>query len=210
MNHIIPAIIATDEQDFRIKFTIFKNTADTIQLDVLDGTLYPNTSWCDITAINNLVTSAWIELHLMVKNPLTFIKHIKKDGAIQRAIWHIEANIDHAEMLIRCSEIGIESGLAIAPQTSIEALRPFAEMLDEILVLGVEPGFSGQTLLPETIQKAQIIHDAWPATIIGFDGGVTTKILPKIREVGITRFYTASAIWRSADPKAAFEELKHS
>jgi len=208
MNHIIPAILAKDESDFRSRFTALDDAADMIQLDVLDNTLYPNVSWCDMDILDGLDTSAWVELHLMVDDPGSYLERIKEGGPIHRVLWHVEVAVDHADLFLTCQSKGIECGLAIAPKTPIEALRPFAELVDEVLILGVEPGFAGQTILPETIQKARDIHAHWPGTVIGFDGGVNAQTLPQLRDAGVTRFCAASAIWKDSDPKAAFDALR--
>lgn len=208
MNHIIPAILVQDETTFRAQLSQFEDVADTVQLDVLDNTLYPNTSWCDITTIDSHDTSTWIELHLMVNDPASYIEQIQRGGPINRVIWHIEAQIDHADLALTCQNRDLECGIAIAPRTPLETLRPIAEMFDEILVLGVEPGFSGQALIQETVQKVRDIHQNWPNAIIGFDGGVTKQTIPQLRDAGVTRFCAASAIWKAEDPKEAYESLK--
>lgn len=210
MNHIIPAILVQDEATFRSHLEQFEDIADTVQVDVLDNTLYPNTSWCNVDIIDMLDTSIWIELHLMVNDPEAIIQKIQRGGPIHRVIWHIEAPVDHADLVLTCQNLGLDCGIAIAPKTPIEALRPFAEMFEEILILGVEPGFSGQPLIPDTIQKARDIHSNWPGTILGFDGGVTEQTISQLRDAGVTRFCAASAIWKAEDPKEAYESLRSS
>jgi len=209
MNHIIPAILAHNEEDFRAQLQPFEEVASIVQLDVLDETLYQNTSWHDMQTLDTLETAVWLELHLMVADPAVYIEQIQRGGPIQRVIWHVEAPIDHAELLLTCESRAIEAGLAIAPQTSLEELRPFAEMLSEVLVLGVEPGFSGQTLIQKTIQKVRAIHEEWPHLLIGFDGGITEQNIAQLREAGVTRFYVSSAIWNAEDPVNAYETLTH-
>lgn len=208
MNQIIPAILAKDVQEFRERLAMFEHETDTIQLDVLDNTLYPNSSWCEMDTIDTLDTTVWIELHLMVNDPEKYIEKIQSGGPVHRVIWHIEAPVDHEAVLTTCEHLGIEAGIAIAPSTSIEALRPFADRLDEILVLGVNPGFSGGILIPHAIQQARDIHHHWPAVLKGFDGGVTLQNIPQLREAGITRFYTASALWKSENPLESLHILQ--
>ena len=209
MNQIIPAILAKDEQEFRSRLALIKDTTDAIQIDVLDNTLYPNTSWCDMDVIDSLDDATWIELHFMVNNPVQYIEHIKRGGPIHRALWHIEAPIDHGDLIETCRNIGIEVGLAIAPRTSIEALQPFADQVDEILVLGVDPGFSGQPLIPHTIQTARDLYARFPSCIIGFDGGITPQNLPDLRAAGVTRFCVGSAIWKNKNSTEALEQLQN-
>ncbi len=209
MNHIIPAILAQDEATFRSELTTVEELASTVQLDVLDDTLYPNASWCDLDTIDAMQTPTWIELHLMVADPARYLDKIHRGGPIHRALWHVEAQVDHADLFLTCEHIGIEYGLALSPKTPIEVLDPFADGLSEVLVLGVEPGFSGQALIPETVEKVRAIRARWPHLLIGFDGGVTVEHVPDLRDAGVTRFYAASSIWNTSDPKAAYDALHH-
>lgn len=207
MNEIIPAILVPDEESFRARLKIAEALAPCAQIDVLDNTLYPFASWCDLVALKTLDTIAELELHLMVSNPKRWLNDLRGVTAIKRAIWHIEAQADHAELILLCQDLGLQTGLAISPATSLDDIEPFAEMVDEILVLGVEPGKSGQSLMPKTIDKARAIASSWPNAVVGFDGGVTRENIPQLREAGVTRFCAASSIFGAADPKEAYARL---
>jgi ribulose-phosphate 3-epimerase len=209
MNEIFPAILAQDEETFRARLKTAEAFAPYVQIDILDNTLYPFSSWCDPAVLKTLETKAEIELHLMVSNPKRWLNELRGLPKLKRAIWHIEAHVDHAELILMCQDLGIQTGLALAPQTAIDDIEPFAEMVDEILVLGVKPGQSGQTLDPETIKKAKAIALSYPNAAVGFDGGVTQENIGQLREAGVTRFCAASAIFGSADPRAAFEALSN-
>ncbi|MFA5184898.1 MAG: hypothetical protein WC551_00215 [Patescibacteria group bacterium] len=201
MNEIIPAILAQDEQTFRERIDAVKGLAKTIQIDVLDGTLYRETSWFDVAAIKAMDISADLELHLMVNQPKKIIEACRVLTNVKRVIWHIEAHIDHAELVLLCEDFGLKSGLAIAPKTPLDEIEPFADMVEEILVLGVEPGKSGQNLITDTIDKARTISIAWPNAVIGFDGGITVLNFGRLRDAGVSRFCIASAIFGATDPK---------
>ncbi len=209
MNEIIPAILAADEQTFQQRLDIAKKLSPVVQVDVLDQTLYPESSWFDPLVAQEMDAACDLELHIMTSRPDKIIKACCGWRKVKRVIWHIEAHVDHAELLLLCQEYGFETGLALAPTTSVDDIEPFAEMVDEILVLGVEPGKSGQTLQPETIQKAHGIALAWPGVCVGFDGGVTAQSIPKLAEAGVSRFNAASAIFDAPNAKAAFEKLQN-
>ncbi|MFZ2803850.1 MAG: hypothetical protein WA001_01370 [Patescibacteria group bacterium] len=209
MNQIIPAILVHDEADFLQKLDIAENLSPIIQIDVLDNTLYPNTSWCDLTKIAALPAHASFELHLMVEDPEPLIHAALQIASIKRLIWHVEAMGDHRELIRLCHATEREAGLALAPKTPADTLQAYGETLDEILILGVNPGFSGQELIPETIENAHAVHAAWPNIPLAFDGGVTRESIPFLREAGVSRFCAASAIFGADDPVAAFEALKN-
>jgi len=207
MLEIIPAILANDEETFRARLKIAEAFASCVQIDILDNTLYPFTSWGEPADLKALETETELELHLMVSNPKRWLDGLRDLPAVKRAIWHIEARVDHAELILLCQDLGIEAGLAIAPRTPLEDIEPFAEMVDEILVLGVEPGKSGQTLEPETVKRAKTLALSYPNAAIGFDGGVTQENIGQLREAGVTRFCAASAIFGADDPRRAFDDL---
>lgn len=209
MNEIIPAILAQDEHAFRERINAVKGLAKTVQIDVLDGTLYRETSWFDVAAIKAMDMSADLEIHLMVSQPKKYIEACRALPNLKRVIWHIEANIDHAELVLMCEDFGLKSGIAIAPKTPLDEIEPFADMVEEILVLGVEPGKSGQNLITDTIEKARTIALAWPNAVIGFDGGITVLNFERLRNAGVTRFCVASAIFGATDPKEALMKFQN-
>lgn len=209
MNETIPAILTQDEQTFRERINTVKGLAKTVQIDVLDGTLYRETSWFDVAAIKAMDIPADLELHLMVSQPKKYIEACRVLPSVKRVIWHIEAHIDHAELVLLCEDFGLKSGIAIAPKTPLEEIEPFADMVEEILVLGVEPGKSGQSLITDTIEKARTVGLAWPNATIGFDGGITVLNFGRLRDAGVTRFCIASAIFEATDPKETLMKFQN-
>jgi ribulose-phosphate 3-epimerase len=124
-----------------------------------------------------------------------------------RAIWHAEIKTDHAAVIKACSELGWECGLALSPETSPDTLAPFAGSLDEVLVLGVHPGYSGQTLIPSTIQKARDAKHQFPFLLLGFDGGVSVENVDELISAGVDRVCIASAVFQQPDPQAALRAI---
>lgn len=208
MNDIIPAILAYSEADFRERLSAAEKLAPVVQIDVADGHFVPNASWFDPGVIKTIKTKAKFELHLMVSDPTAYIGMVQDLPNIVRIIWHIEVAIGHDVLANWCHKMKIEAGLAISPGTSINRLSPFIGNVDEILVLGVHPGFSGSPLIPNTLDTVKAIHERWPNLCIGFDGGVTHRSIPRLRLAGAKRFAMASAIFNAKDPKAAYEKLK--
>ncbi len=207
MNEIIPAILAKNEATFRQRLAIVEPIAPIVQIDVMDGHFVPTASWYDPTVIKTIATPARYELHLMVSDPTAYIGASEQLTNITRIIWHIEVAIAHDVLVNWCRKLKIEPGLALSPETPIGRLAPFAESVDEILVLGVNPGFSGHTLQPHTIESVKEIRKRWPHVTIGFDGGVNAESIPLLRDAGVTRFCAASAIFETKDARAAFAKL---
>lgn len=200
MHELIPAILAKDADTFRERLSLMEGLVQTIQLDCMDGSFVENRTWHEATPINSTLE---IELHLMVSDPLAVIEDWKRVKNVVRALWHIEIPTDHKKMITRCRELGWECGLALSPEAPIERLSNFADEIDEVLVLGVNPGWSRQTLIPSTMEKVRELTRRYPDLIIGFDGGITHKNTPLLIEAGVDRFCEASAIFDAPDPRAA-------
>lgn len=205
MAELIPAILAKDAATFRERLQIVEGLAKTVQIDCLDGHFVSNRTYYEAKPID---TTLEIELHLMVSNPLAVIQAWKRVPQCVRALWHFEIPTDHHPIISACKSLGIECGLALSPETPLERLESFVDDLDEVLVLGVTPGWSGQAVIPSTITKAKDIKARWPALQVGFDGGITRALIPELLEAGVDRICAASSIYADAHPRAAAQSLK--
>ncbi|MEK7473644.1 MAG: hypothetical protein AAB668_02890 [Patescibacteria group bacterium] len=205
MPELIPALLVQDAAEFRTRLDFVEGVARCVQLDCMDGHFVSSRTWYEAGAVD---TSLEIELHLMVSDPLAVIRAWKRIPQVVRAFWHLEAPIDHQKIIDECRTLGWECGLAISPDTSAERLAPYAEITDAVLVLGVTPGWSGQKLIPSTLEKVKQIKERWPALVVGFDGGVTRGTIPDLLAAGVDRVCAASAIFLDAHPRAAAESLK--
>ncbi|MFH1620564.1 MAG: hypothetical protein ABIB04_00590 [Patescibacteria group bacterium] len=209
MSQIIPAILVKDQAAFMDRLHLVENLVPLIQIDVMDGKFVPNTSWCDLGVIKDLDTSTAFELHLMVEDPEIIIRECENIPKVKRLVWHLESMGDHRELLNLVHSFGREAGLAISPKTPVDSLQPYTGRMDEILVLGVEPGFSGQGLIPETIVKTKQIHERWNDLVIAFDGGVNLANIEDLKQAGVTRFCVASAVFGNQDIETALKELQN-
>jgi len=207
MNRLLPAILVQDEATFRERLSFVQDLAPVVHLDVMDGAFVPNRTWFDAKVLGSLETPVRFELHLMVKDPGRVVDEVRNIENIVRAIWHIETEIDHAALIERVHAMQKEAGLAIKPQTALEELARYAHGLDEILVMGAEPGFSGRALDPHTIERAAEIRARFPEMAIGFDIGVNAETIPRLKAAGVSRFCAASAIFSATDPKSEIEKL---
>ncbi len=192
---MIPGILEKTPDAVRAKMEAIEGHVAWMQLDVLDGTLYKNRSWFDAQTFAQWDTRMKIELHLMVKDPATIIRAWSRVKAFRRAVWHIEAPIDHHALIRRCHKLNLMTGLALAPETPIETVKPFLADIDRVFILGVRPGKSGQKLLPQTIKKVQALHAMAPALPIAFDGGITARNISLLARAGVSHFCVTSALF---------------
>src|SRR3989338_65462 len=172
---IIPAILSQTIEDFQEDLRKLLNSKKLsrgwVHVDFMDNQLVPNQSILpeDLVGVNfgNLKKEA----HLMVKNPLNWVKKLLKLG-FERIIVHLEAAGAIKTYLKLIRDHGSMAVLAINPETKVEKLNEFVSLLDGVLVMGVHPGFQGQSFVPGTIDKiAKIKSRNWPV-IIEVDGAV--------------------------------------
>ncbi len=207
---LIPAILVQDRETFLARFALVEGLATCVQIDCMDGHFVANRTWYGVGAIHELPlldTTVGIELHLMVSDPRSVIHAWRRVPQLVRAIWHVEIPVDHMVIIHECRELGIECGLALSPETPVEKLAPYLDMIDEVLVLGVKPGWSGQALLPSTMEKISTIKRLNAGMIVGFDGGITRELLPVIIQAGADRINLASLLFQTPDPRETLRAI---
>jgi ribulose-phosphate 3-epimerase len=181
--------------------------ADWIHVDVMDGRFVPNlTIGPVIVEACKRATDLPLDVHLMVREPENLVEAFAEAGATRLTI-HPEASPNLHRTLQTIRELGCKPGVAINPGTPGIAVRPVLHMIDLVLVMTVNPGFSGQTFLPETLTKMEKIH-AWmdeinPEAVLQVDGGINTQTLPLAYEAGARAFVAATAIFKHPDGIAA-------
>lgn len=218
MIEVILAIITDNFEEIKEKMKLAEPYAKWIQIDVGDGEFVPNKTFLDLDRFSEIETPLEKEAHLMVKDPKNYIERCE-EGGFQRVIFHIEAiqtDTDKGrtgadfvpEIIEDIKSKGMEAGIALNPETPIEAAEPFIDKTDVILFLGVNPGFSGQKFLPEVASKIKILRQKYPDVNIAIDGGMNPENAKKAIEAGANIIVSASYIWGSGDVGGAIEELK--
>lgn len=198
---ILPTILEQDAETCKAKLKIAETASKWVQWDMIDGKFAPNTSWYDASVVKEWTIHPKIELDLMVKDPASVISRWENIHAFRRAIWYIEADVDHEALIERVRGQGREVGLAITPDTSLLELTPYLDLLDIVQVMGVKPGFSGQALLPGTAERVQTIHKMQPELTISVDGGVNAKTILSLAKAGATHFCMNTAFYTHAFPR---------
>ena len=186
--------------------------ADFLHVDVMDGHYVPNLSF-GMPVIESLraATALYFDCHLMVTNPVSLFEPLKAAGA-DLVTCHIEVLPDPAPAAARAREVGLDFGLVINPATPFEAVAPFVELCDLLLVMSVVPGFGGQSFIPEVLPKIAAARE-WVDSRgldadIEIDGGITPATAVRAREAGADAFVAGTAIFRAPDPVAAVAELR--
>lgn len=184
-----------------------KAGVDWIHIDVMDGHFVPNlTMGPFIVEACHKMTSLPLDCHLMVEKPETLVNAFVQAGAGNITI-HPENNPAVIDTLTEIRSSGCRAGIAINPATPAAVLEPLLEYADLILVMTVNPGYSGQKFMPETVSKVKEVHAMVQTMknppIIEVDGGINTETIASVRDAGANAFVSASAIFHYSDGIAA-------
>lgn len=210
---ILPAILAHDADEFRSQmlFPGLKTCAPVVHVDILDGTLFNASCFADPDVVARFGALPEIELHVMTQNPLKHIEAWKSAvPSVVRAIVHLEIGSAMTSTINSIVDLDLDAGIAVSPNTPIDAVKPFVDEIERVLIMGITPGASGKTFLGEQIlAKLKRAHQLFPELTIALDGGVTLENANEIANAGATCLVAGSAIWRSAHPVRACEQLVH-
>lgn len=210
---LAPSILAADLADLAGAAALCeKGGADLIHFDVMDGHFVPNLSF-GIPILKALAgrTRLPIDVHLMVANPDRLLDDYLKAGAAQVTVhWEAAPHLDR--LLERIRQAGARAGVAVNPSTPVEFLVDVLPRLDYVLVMSVNPGFSGQKFLPRALEKAgrlkRMIEISGAPVEIEMDGGIDRDNIARVVASGVDMCVVGSAIFGSEDPLATMSELR--
>ncbi len=208
--HILPSLLAADLTRIGEEIeAVLAAGADLLHLDIMDNHYVPNLTFgpalCE--AIRKRFKTVPIDVHLMASPIDALIQQVADAGANRISI-HPDTthHLDRSLQLI--TELGCQAGLVLNPATSLESLLWCAHRLHFILVMTVNPGFGGQTLLSDIIPKIALLHRHYPALPICVDGGITPANIATLRAAGATQFVVGSALFGSQDYDKTIALLK--
>lgn len=207
MRKVVPSVLTKDYQELVRKIRILEPMADVIQIDIMDGELVPNVS-VGLVEFHKLVTKSQLEIHLMVKNPIAYIDTFASIGAF-RAIFHIECDDDVIEVIDKIKQANMEPGIALNPPTPVEKIQPFMNLVDIVLVMGVNPGFQGQSFIPETLSKVQAIKKLKPEIIIEVDGGVNPETGIDLVKAGVDILNVGSYLFKGDSVENNWKQMQN-
>ena len=213
MIKIAPSILSADfanlERDIK-KIS----AADYLHVDVMDGAFVPNIT-IGMPAVRSIrgCTDMFLDVHLMIDKPVRYVEAFAKAGADLLTV-HLEA--DHptriAEALRIAGEHGVKRAVALRPITKAEAVLPYIDLLDMVLVMTVEPGFGGQSFMDsqlETVRRVRAIIEQYnPACELEVDGGINPATAPLAVAAGANVLVAGSAVYGAADIPAAIAALR--
>lgn len=181
-----------------------------LHVDVGDGSYTPEASWGDPaewSLMKALIPSAFLEVHLMSLDWEDRLIPWLEAGA-KRVIVQIDLVRDAGDLLDIAGRYGASVMLSIPPRVSADRALAYQGICNEFQILSVPPGRSGQAFDPAALAKVSSMRAAFPDAILELDGGVTPDILRPAKVAGADIAVSASYVWGSPDPKAAYEELQ--
>ncbi len=202
---IAPSVLSADFVNMKKGIRLVESAScEWIHLDVMDGSFVPPITFGHqmIKSIRN-ITDLILDAHLMIDSPERQIDYLSEAGADYITV-HYENTIHTHRILQQIKSKGMKAGIAIVPSTPVSVLSELLPFTDLVLVMTVNPGFGGQSLIPECIQKIYLLNeireDKGYSYLISADGGINRETAPLIRKAGLDIAVAGSAFFNAEDP----------
>jgi ribulose-phosphate 3-epimerase len=211
---IAPSILSADFSDLKTDITMVNESeADWFHVDIMDGVFVPNISFgMPVLKSINEYAKKPLDVHLMIINPEKYVEKFAELGSDILTV-HYEACMNNMyEVIDSIKKNGIKAGIAINPDTEVNVLEKFINTIDLVIVMGVFPGFSGQSFIEETYQRCfevkEIINRNNSTCKIEIDGGVTINNAKKLIDNGADVLVSGSHVFKADNPTEIIQKLK--
>jgi ribulose-phosphate 3-epimerase len=212
MNRNIHVSVSILGEDFSILGKILKTVenagGDSVHLDVIDGVFAPNLSFGPIIikAIRKL-TNLPLQAHLMIQYPEKYLADYINAGCYQ-IYFHLESEGNPENIISKIHEMKNKCGIVLNPDTSVNTVIPYLDRIDSVLIMSVNPGFSGQEFIPEILSKIERIREISTEIDIAVDGGINDKTIDSVLNSGASTIIANSFIFSSENKAKAVMRLK--
>lgn len=212
MRIIAPSMLSADfghlDRDTKM---IDGSSAEWIHIDVMDGVFVPNISFgFPVLKAIRKASAKFLDVHLMIVEPERYVTRFVEAGA-DMVTFHIEASRHTAECIAAIRRAGAKVGVSIRPKTPVSALQGILQDVDMVLIMSVEPGFGGQSFIPESLDKVRELRGMADAaglnTIIEVDGGISASNAAALFDAGADVLVAGSSVFGAADPVEEIDKM---
>jgi ribulose-phosphate 3-epimerase len=209
---IEPSLYASDFSRLGVQLEVLRAAgAKVFHFDVGDGHFIPEITIGPVVAASiSPLLRGWgarLDCHLMVTEPEAHFEAIAGAGG-DSVTFHVEVCDDPPRAIAKARELGLGVGVVFNPETSVEVALQASEGADLVLCMSIHPGYSGQTFMPEALERIAQLRAGLPATVrVQVDGGVNTETARKAREAGADLLVAGSAVFWRDDIGVAYREL---
>jgi len=214
MDHLVsPSLLAADFGNLQKDvLMVNQSQADWIHLDIMDGVFVPNISFgFPVVESVKRVAEKPLDVHLMIIDPDRYLTRFCEAGANVLTVQY-EACPHLHRTVSEIRRLGMKAGVAINPHTPVSLLKNILPYIDMVLIMTVNPGFGGQSFIPESYNKIAelrgMIDKGGFNVMIEVDGGIDTKNAAKLIETGVNVLVAGNAIFASKNPSDTIKKLK--
>ena len=214
MKKIAPSILSADfanlERDIKI---VEQGGADLLHVDVMDGHFVPNiTIGIPVVASIKKISKIPLDVHLMIENPGDYVEKFIAAGADYLTV-HVEAATHLHRIIQSIKANGAKAGVSLNPHTPLSSIEEVLQDLDMVLIMSGNPGFGGQSFIPQTLNKVVRINKMLAErglknVEIEIDGGVKLENIKKVANAGVDILVSGSGIFGAENPAARIQEMK--
>jgi ribulose-phosphate 3-epimerase len=207
---IAPSLLSADFTCLKDQVALVEAAgADYLHYDVMDGHFVRNLTMGPVVLKGiHRVATVPLDVHLMIEEPLSYAEEYVEAGA-WRITYHVESREGSPKTAERIRELGASPSVTVRPDTPIERVEEHLDLVDMVLVMSVQPGWSGQGFMPETLEKTRALRDRYGfAGDVEMDGGIGPETVGQCAAAGANVFVAGSAVFRAEDPAEAVRTLR--